>query len=296
MSNLKEIKDRIASVQSTLKITSAMKMVAASKLRKAQNAILQMRPYAKKLEDILTDTIATFDNEYQSSLWMKENENANHILFIVIASNKGLCGNFNSEIIKNVFKTIRSDYQKFLDEGMVDFMTFGKKVTEFLQKRHFNVINAYDSILNDPSYAEAAEITENIIKQYKSGYYSKVILIYNHFKNASSQIVSIENFLPYSTSSDIAGVSKNKDTTILFPDKAYVLKSLILKNLKIQLFKALLESLASEHGARMTAMHKASDNAANIINSLKLKYNKMRQANITNQLIEIISGAEALNK
>ncbi|MDG1797290.1 MAG: ATP synthase F1 subunit gamma [Flavobacteriales bacterium] len=288
MANLKEIRTRITSVESTMQITSAMKMVSAAKLKRAQDAIVQMRPYAKKFNDILVNVSSSLDN---SDHPMMSNNDGKRILLIAFSSNRGLCGGFNNNIIKEVKKTVANH-----PDNNYSILTVGKKVNDAFKKS--DLLNKIDSlpvdaqkIWDDLSYENSLEITSKIISAFKNNHFDKAYLVYNSFKNAAVQTVENEAFLPV-----VAPVSENNTNIdyIFEPDKEEILNDLIPQSLKIQLYKALLDSFASEHGARMTAMHKATDNANEMKNDLKLFYNKARQAAITNEILEIVAGAEAL--
>lgn len=287
MANLKELRSRITSVSSTMQITSAMKMVSAAKLSKAQDAITAMRPYAEKLSELLQNLSATLDSD-QSSKYAEQRE-VNNVLIVAISSNRGLAGAFNSNIVKAVKQLAAEDYSG----KNIDVMTIGKKANDILRKT-FDIYKNNNEIYEDLSYDNVAEIAEDLMKQFVEGKYDKIVLVYNQFKNAATQIVMREQFLP------LASVVETEEEVVLDyifePSKEEIVLELIPKSLKMQIFKALKDSFASEHGARMTAMHKATDNATELRDSLKLSYNKARQASITNEILEIVGGAEALNK
>ena len=292
MPSLKEVRTRIESVNSTKQITSAMKMVSASKLRRAQNAILKMRPYALKLNEILQNlskSIENSDNDIYSQVRPTQK-----ILFVVIASNRGLCGAFNANVIKEANRIIQTVYKKQLDEGNVFVHCFGKKVVDFYNNSKYNVVGKEIELFTDLSFENVAAIAENMMADFVAKKYDKIILVYNQFKNAAVYQLSTEQFLPIVTSGTENKVKALAADYIFEPNKETIVKELIPKSLKIQFYKALLDSHASEHGARMTAMHKATDNAIELLKDLKLKYNKARQASITNEILEIVSGAEAL--
>ena len=291
MANLKEIRVRLASVSSTRQITNAMKMVSAAKLRKAQDAIIQIRPYADKLYEILR-SVSDCLVEDEDNLYAFERE-VERVLIVVISSNRGLCGAFNSTVQKQVKSLVQRDYAKHLGHGNVDFMIIGKKGAEPLKKAKYPIINEYHDLFNNLSYDKVAPVAEKIMTEYVEKKYDKVLLVYNQFKNAAVQVLQTEQFLPVEVPEDT--VDNNLMLDYIFePSKEYVLEELIPRSLKIRFYKALLDSHASEHGARMTAMHKATDNATEIMRELKLHYNKARQATITNEILEIVSGAEAL--
>ena len=295
MPNLKEVRTRIESISSTQQITSAMKMVAASKLRKAQNSIMTLRPYAHKLTEILQNLSTSLDNT-DESIYSTERD-PNNVLLIVISSNKGLCGAFNTNIIKKINALINTKYQSQFKSGNLSLLCFGKKASEYFTKRKYPVIESNIEIFDDLNFENSSVFAEKLMQDFATKKYDKIEIIYNQFKNAAVQRIIIEQFLP------IIPPSKDESQTgeieisadfIFEPNKTKIVKELIPKSLKIQLYKTLLDSFASEHGARMTAMHLATDNAQEILKDLKLKYNKARQSAITNELIEIISGAEAL--
>lgn len=283
MANLKEIRNRISSIQSTMKITSAMKMVSAAKLKKAQDAITAMRPYSSKLTELLEKLSAdgSFGGEYS------EQRNVKKVLLLVITSNRGLCGGFNSSIIKKTISTINQNY----NEVEVDLFTIGKKGNEILSKE-YTIFENRNDIFDDLTFENVSEIAEQLMELFTQKTYDKIELIYNSFKNAATQVAMVEQFLPITP---IEVNEEEEDEYILEPSKEEIVLELVPKSLKIQLYKAIRDSFASEHGARMTAMHKATDNAQDLRDDLKLSYNKARQAAITNEILEIVSGAEALN-
>lgn len=291
MANLKEIRIRISSVESTKQITSAMKMVAASKLRKAQDAIIMMRPYAAKMHEILQNLSAGSDLAAEN-VYVKSRE-PQKILLIPITSNRGLCGAFNANVIKRVNNLITNEYNSQNQAGNVYILSIGKKATEFFSKSRYNLIESHDELWNDLNWQNAQNLVVSILAKYAKGEFDKIELVYNQFKNAGSQILVNEQFLPVVpiTKSETKGANSDY---LMEPSKEEIVNELIPKSLKVQFYKALLDSFASEHGARMTAMHKATDNASEMIKSLKLTYNKARQAAITNEIIEIVGGANAL--
>ena len=284
MANLKEIRNRISSVSSTMQITSAMKMVSAAKLKKAQDAITAMRPYADKLTELLQNFSSNLDAD-NGSVFTKNREIKN-ILIVAITSNRGLCGAFNSNIVKQV-----NELAKNYTKGNVSVMAIGKKANDSLSKE-FKILSNESKIFDDLNFINVAQIAQVLMNKFKDGSVDKIELVYNKFKNAATQIVTTEQFLPIVTSND--QINNNQDY-IFEPSKVEIVKTLIPKSLKTQLFKAIRDSFASEHGARMTAMHKATDNATELRDQLKLTYNKARQAAITNEILEIVGGAEALN-
>lgn len=290
MANLKEIRNRITSVGSTMQITSAMKMVSAAKLKRAQDAVTKLRPYASKLKDIL-ENISAVSDASENKL-AKTNDN-NSILLVAITSNRGLCGGFNNNIIKRVQHLISTDYQT----NDVKVLCLGKKVKDVLKRTPNYYINdelvAVEDIFSDLTFDRTASIATELMALYQSQQFSKIIIVYNRFVNAATQAIETEQFLPVL---NIIPEGKQLSVDYVFePNKQDLIEVLIPKSLKIQLFKALLDSNASEQGARMTAMHKATDNASDLQKSLKLTYNKARQAAITNEILEIVGGAEALN-
>ena len=284
MANLKEIRNRISSVSSTMQITSAMKMVSAAKLKKAQDAITAMRPYADKLTELLQNLSATLDADSGSKF--ADQREVKNVLIVAITSNRGLCGAFNSNIIKQANHLANSYADK-----KVSVVAIGKKANDALSK-DFDVISNQSSVFDDLTFDNVAQIAELLMEKFEEGSVDKIELIYNKFKNAATQIVTTEQFLPIVPSAE--GTNANQDY-IFEPSKAEIVETLIPKSLKTQLFKAVRDSFASEHGARMTAMHKATDNATELRDQLKLTYNKARQAAITNEILEIVGGAEALN-
>lgn len=289
MANLKEIRTRIASVSSTQQITSAMKMVSASKLRKSQNAILKLRPYSAKMTEMIQNLCGSEKDEMPLA---RQSKVLNHVLILVLTSNKGLCSTFNSNVIKATNQRIEFYKEKNVDIK-IDIKTFGKKGSDFFkkQKDSINYLGDNDDIWDNLSFENVAKEGEELIKDFVNKKYDKIEVVYNQFKNASTQILTYETFLPITIEQE--SIETNNDY-IFEPSKAEIVNSIIPQSLKTQLFKCFLDSSASEHGARMTSMHKATDNATNLLKDLKLTYNKARQASITNEIIEICSGAEAL--
>ncbi len=285
MSGLKEIRNRISSVSSTMQITNAMKMVSAAKLKKAQDSITATLPYSNKLSDLVKNISASIDSVDSNPLFVKREVKS--VLVIVITSNKGLCGGFNSNIIKEVYN-ISSQY----GSKKPDLLTIGKKGNDILKKK-FNVISSHNDLYDDFSYSNVRLIANDIMGLYTEEKYDEIVLVYNHFKNAATQIITKEQFLPIAENSD-EDLSIQGDY-IFEPNREKILNELIPKTLSIQLFKSISDSIAGEHGARMTAMHKATDNASELRDQLKLTYNKARQTAITNEILEIVGGAEALN-
>jgi F-type H+-transporting ATPase subunit gamma len=286
MANLKEIRNRIASVSSTMQITSAMKMVSAAKLKKAQDAITAMRPYADKLTELIQNLSSTLEGVSQNPYTqVREKQN---ILILAITSNRGLCGAFNSNVIKKTRQLIETEYA----QQTTALITIGKKGSEVLGKTG-KVVASYDEVFDDLTYERTGLIAQEIMDHFAAGRYDEVVVVYNRFKNAATQIVQVEPYLPIIAKSQEA---ETVQTDYLFePSQPEIVNTLLPKALKMQVYKALRDSFASEHGARMTAMHKATDNATELRDQLKLTYNKARQAAITNEILEIVGGAEALN-
>ncbi len=291
MANLKEIRVRIASVTTTRQITSAMKMVSAAKLKKAQDSIIQLRPYAQKLSEILKNISGSLSSG-DDNVYGKERQ-VKGVLFILITSNRGLCGAFNSNIIKQAIGSVFSNYENILKQDKVKFICIGKKGGDFLRSKKFPVLSSFNELLDKPSFDKVSPVADKIMEFYAMGQFDKVILVYNKFKNAAVQQIMEEQFLPIPKAEK--SISKEPITDYIFePSKEFILKELIPKSLKVEFYKAILDSHASEHGARMTAMHKATDNATEMIKQLTLNYNKARQAAITGEILEIVGGAEAL--
>ena len=286
MANLKEIRNRISSVSSTMQITSAMKMVSAAKLKKAQDAITTMRPYADKQTELLQSLSATLDGDIGSDY--TADREVKKVLLVAISSNRGLAGAFNSNIVKSSLSLINETFKG----KQVDFFTLGKKANDVLNKEQTIIENNIE-IFDDLTYENNAQIAQKLMNLFTDGTYDKIILIYNKFKNAATQIIMNEQFLPIVSNQELDEKVEVSDY-IFEPSKEKIVEELIPKSLKMQLFKALRDSSASEHGARMTAMHKATDNATELRDALTLKYNKARQASITNEILEIVGGAEAL--
>jgi F-type H+-transporting ATPase subunit gamma len=293
MANLKEVRTRITSVISTSQITSAMKMVSASKLRRAQDAIIKMRPYAAKLKEIMQN-LSTSLEDTGESVYTKARP-VQKVLLIVIASNRGLCGAFNSNVFKAAMVLINEKYAAQHKAGNLQIMCFGKRTSEFFTRRNFKIVSSNAAIFESLKFENVAPIAEKIMKEFATGEYDVVEMVYNQFKNAAVQILSSEQFLPVIPAEALkSGIAKSAVDYIFEPSKEEIISELIPKSLKIQLYKALLDSHAAEHGARMTAMHKATENAKEMLKDLRLSYNKARQAAITKEILEIVSGAEAL--
>lgn len=285
MANLKEIRNRIASVKSTMQITSAMKMVSAAKLKKAQDAIVAMRPYSQKLTELIRNLNASVSDDNDFDAYSKQRP-VKKVLTVAISSNRGLCGAFNSNIIKAT-KNVALEADA---EVQVDFFAMGKRGAENLRKTN-RLVGINNQIFDALNFENTTQIAQELMEMFVAGKYDKIVLIYNHFKNAANQDVLVEQFLPILPPSS---ESVKEVDYIYEPGKVEILSALIPKSLKLQLYKALRDSFASEHGARMTSMHKATDNAGELRDQLTINYNKARQAAITNEILEIVSGAEAL--
>jgi F-type H+-transporting ATPase subunit gamma len=285
MANLKEIRNRIASVSSTMQITSAMKMVSAAKLKKAQDAITAMRPYASTLTELIQNLSGSLEGDAQNPYTHVREKQT--VLVVAITSNRGLCGAFNANIIKKTRQLIEA----YTDQN-VSLLTIGKKGSELLEKTG-RVVTSHDALLDELTYNNVGEVAQQIMDQFEERVYDEVVLVYNRFKNAATQIVEVEPFLPIIAETETESTASGD--YIFEPSQAEIVNDLLPKSLKMQFFKALRDSFASEHGARMTAMHKATDNATELRDQLKLTYNKARQAAITNEILEIVGGAEALN-
>jgi F-type H+-transporting ATPase subunit gamma len=298
MPNLKEVRNRITSVGSTMQITSAMKMVSAAKLKRAQDAVTQMRPYANKLSSILQNLSASLDTS--ENKYARDTDGDN-VLLILISSNRGLAGGFNANVIKKAWSMIRNEYH---GSSKVSVLCVGKKADDAFKRTEHRIHGTdlphhLNELFDKLSFENVAPVAEKIMQAFANNQFDRVYLVYNQFKNAAVQLTVAERFLPIDSSAlktDVKGdKSKAKTDYIFEPNQEYIVNELIPKSLKIQFYKALLDSVASEHGARMTAMHKATDNAKEMLRSLKISYNKARQAAITNEILEIVGGAEALN-
>ncbi|MCF8465236.1 MAG: ATP synthase F1 subunit gamma [Flavobacteriales bacterium] len=288
MAGLKEVRERITSISSTKQITSAMKMVSAAKLRRAQDAITRMRPYASKLQEILANLSASLDSSEGGAYSIERP--IEKVLIVAVSSNRGLCGGFNSNVNKKVLSLANGAYAG----KQIDVLSIGKKSGEFLKRRNFNVIERNDSVYDNLTFDVISPIAQKIMDTFVEGKYDRVDVVYNQFKNAATQLCVAEQFLPVAPPEV---TEKTSSTDYIFePAKAEIVADLIPRSLKTQLYAATLDSHASEHGARMTAMHKATDNASDILKALKLSYNKARQAAITNEILEIVGGAAALEE
>ncbi len=290
MANLKEVKGRISSVMSTQQITKAMKMVAAAKLRKAQDRIIQMRPYAQKLSEIMQNVASSGGSNADNPF--SEDRGASNVLLVVVTSDRGLCGAFNSSIFKYTRALIEEKYSGAEQAGGLEILPIGKKAYEFFKKRRYQVVDKYYNLFHDLNFEDVKEAAEYVLTGFQEGQYDQVEIIYNEFKNVATQIVRNEQFLPIAESEE----SESTATAdyIYEPSMETVFTELVPKSLKIQFYKAVLESNASEHGARMTAMDKATENADELLKELRLTYNRTRQAAITKEILEIVGGAEAL--
>jgi F-type H+-transporting ATPase subunit gamma len=297
MPSLKEVRARIISVNSTQQITKAMKMVSAAKLRRAQDNINKIRPYSEKLTDILNNVSASLDVTSVENPYSVVRE-ANKILIVLITSDRGLAGAFNTNAIKASLALIENKYSKQVQEGNADILCIGKKGSEFLTKRGYTVLEDYIGLFSSLSFESVRKAAEYAMENFAAEKYDRVYVVYNEFKNVATQIVRTEQFLPTvseQTDDLQAQTAATYNDYIFEPSKEKIVSELIPKSLKIQFYKFVLESNASEHGARMTAMDKATDNAKELLKELRLIYNRSRQAAITKEILEIVGGAEALN-
>ncbi len=294
MANLKEVRNRIASVQSTQQITKAMKMVSAAKLKRATNAIIALRPYATKLKEILENLSASLEGS--SSPFIQERE-PNKVLIVTVSSNRGLAGAFNMNVIKAANNLIAEKYSEQLKNGNVSIISIGKKTQDFYEKRKYNVIGNNNEVYAALTFENVTKITDAIMAGFIKGDFDKVEVVYNRFRNAAVQFITTEQLLPLPKAEEVAKADTKASNVdyILEPSQEEIVEQLIPKSIKIQLYKAVLDSHASEHGARMTSMDKATENAGELLKALKLSYNQARQAAITTELTEIVSGAAALN-
>jgi F-type H+-transporting ATPase subunit gamma len=290
MAGLKEIRTRISSVKTTRQVTSAMKMISAARLKKAQDAILQIRPYADKLHQILISLGASLEDA-DESVYTEQRE-PEKILIVLVSSNRGLCGGFNMNIAKKAVELVHNKYSLQFQLGEVDFICIGRQAEKQVKLREMNVVESHHKLFDILDFDHVYLLAEKIMKSFVDGKYDKVELVYNQFLNAATPINTTEQFLPVEIET---GEQAQQFYDYIFePSKEYMIQELIPKSLKIQFYKAMLDSHAAEHGARMTAMHQATDNATELLKDLKLQYNKVRQASITNEILEIVSGAEAL--
>ena len=295
MASLKEVRGRIVSVNSTQQITKAMKMVSASKLRRAQDNIIKIRPYAEKLAGILNNISATLDADIENPF--SAVREAKKVLIIVVTSDRGLAGAFNSNVIKSAVSLMQTSYASQAAAGNVTFLCIGKKGMDFFNKKSYPLLNHFATVFQNLNFDSSRQAAEFAMEAFTKGTYDKVDIVYNEFKNVATQVVKNFHFLPVEEKKEIVLVKKpTAEVDYIFePSKEFIIRELIPKSLKIQFYKALLESNASEHGARMTAMDKATENAKDLIKELKLTYNRTRQAAITKEILEIVGGAEALN-
>lgn len=295
MANLKEVRNRIGSIVSTQQITKAMKMVSAARFRRATEAIVQMRPYANKLREILANLSASMEDS--SSVFAQERDVKN-VLLLVITSNRGLAGSFNMNVVKTANNLIAGEYAHLKKSGNLHITAVGKKGQDYFRKHKYNVTGDHNELFNNLNFAGASAIAEEVMEGYTEGKYDKVVMIYNQFRNAAVQILTTEQLLPIakpkSEQQPETAALTHKVDYILEPSQQSIVEELIPKSVKMQFYKALLDSHASEHGARMTAMDKATDNAGDLLRSLRLQYNRARQAAITSEILEIVSGANAL--
>ena len=292
MANLKEIRTRITSVKTTRQVTSAMKMVSAAKLKKAQDAILQIRPYAEKLSQLLSFLSSALENNSDSVYTVQRNPE--NVLIVLVSSNRGLCGGFNSYISKKAISLAKTKYSKQLKTGSVDFLVVGKQGGKILKSYDFHPVGDKNYLFDDLNFENVSVVVQSVMGDFVSGKYDRVEVVYNKFINAAVQEQVSEQFLPVLP----AEIDLKKRTNVDYiyePSLEKIVEELIPRSLKIQFYKALLDSHAAEHGARMTAMHKATDNASDLIEELTLTFNKARQAAITNAILEVTNGAEALN-
>jgi F-type H+-transporting ATPase subunit gamma len=292
MPNLKAIRIRISSVKSTRQITSAMKMVAAAKLRKAQDRIVRLRPYADKLHEILVGLTNSLVDSEEENVYGRKSE-PEKVLIVVITSNRGLCGGFNGNVIRETRRVIAEKYNEQLGKGNLSFVAIGKKGFDFLKRQKLNILEEDNQIFNALTFENVSVVAMRIMEAFVAGKFDRVEIIYNQFRNAAVQNLTDELFLPVETVVEEKAAAPAIDY-IYEPTQEEIVKELIPKSLKLQFYKAVLDSWVAEHGARMTAMHKATDNATQLIKELTLQYNKARQASITNQILEVVSGAEAL--
>ncbi|SKC76472.1 ATP synthase F1 subunit gamma [Ohtaekwangia koreensis] len=293
MPSLKEVKNRITSVMSTQQITKAMKMVAAAKLRRSQDRITQIRPFAQKLSSLLKNLSAAQSN-MDGDNWYSVVREEKKILIIAVSSDRGLCGSFNTNVMKGVLRLIEEKYTAQYAKGNVTILPVGRKATEFFSKRKFPIITDYTTLYAKLTFENASNAVEHVIASFKEGKFDKVELVYNEFKNVATQILRTEQVLPILAPETTADSNANQVDYIYQPDQEEIITGLIPKSLKVQFFKALLDSNAAENGARMTAMDKATDNAGELLKQLRLTYNRTRQAAITKEILEIVGGAEAL--
>jgi len=293
MASLKEVRNRIVSVNSTQQITKAMKMVSAAKLRRATDAIVQMRPYAKKLAEMIGNVSSRTEAGKENPL--TQARDIQQVLIIAVTSDRGLCGAFNANIGKAVIQLIQDKYASQHQAGKVDILTLGKKGAEYLGRRNYKLQTQHTEIFSKLEFAAVKSIGEEVLQAFSDQKYDVVELVFNEFKNVATQIIRTEQLLPLVESAEEQGKSASHVDYLFEPSEEVIINELIPKAVKLSIFRALLESNASEHGARMTAMDKATENAGELIKALKLEYNRSRQAAITKEILEIVGGAEALN-
>ncbi len=294
MANLKAIRVRLSSVKSTRQITSAMKMVAAAKLRKAQDAIVQLRPYADKLNEIQAGLSAALRDTETENIYAERKKGSGKVLLVVVTSNKGLCGAFNANVLRETRRIMSEKYGDLVKRGDLAVITVGKKAHDSLRKLKCNIIADHSDLYTGLTFDRVAALADRLMQHYVTKEYDTIEIVYNQFRNAAIQNLTDEVYLPV-TMNVSGGAAAAPADYIYEPDQVSIVSELIPKTLRIKLYRALLDSFAAEHGARMTAMHQATDNATDLIRDLTLQYNKARQASITNQLLEVVSGAEALN-
>jgi len=289
MASLKEVKNRITSIISTQQITKAMKMVAAAKLRKSQERIIQMRPFSEKLSEVLRN-VSGAGEEGQS--WYNAEREEKNVLIVVVSADRGLCGSFNSTVFKAAIKLIKDKYAQQHEQGRLTILTIGKKGQEYFKKRGYKVEETYSTLFQDLTFENVSEAAEFMMSSFKNGAFDKIDIVYNEFKNVATQILRVEDYLPIkAATTDTKAVEVDY---IYQPDREEIVTGLIPKSLRVQLFKAVLDSNAAFNGAQMTAMDKATENAGELLKELKLAYNRTRQAAITKEILEIVGGAEAL--
>lgn len=291
MAGLKEIRTRIASIKTTRQVTSAMKMVSAAKLKKAQDAILQIRPYADKLHQILISISSSLQNEEDHSVYTQARE-PEKILIVVISSNRGLCGSFNLNIAKKAVELVHNKYSLQYQMGEVEFLCIGKMAERQVKLRGMKVVESHHKLYDHLDINHVYQLAKELMQKFSTRQYDRIELVYNRFLNAAVQLNTTEQFLPVKMEQE--NLNMQYFDYIFEPSKEYIIQELIPRSLKVQFYKAMLDSHAAEHGARMTAMHQATDNATEILKDLTLQYNKVRQASITSEILEIVSGAEAL--
>ncbi|TRX71228.1 ATP synthase F1 subunit gamma [Carboxylicivirga sp. M1479] len=294
MPNLKDIRIRINSVKTTRQVTSAMKMVSAAKFKKAQDDISYIRPYVDRLAGMIYKLSGSLEEGFELE-WSEVRE-PNKVLIVPVSSNRGLCGGFNANVIKEVEKLCKKDFKMQNMKGNVDIIAIGKQVQKILKSRGYNVVKDYNDLYSDTSFEEVINVAQEMMEGFVSKKYDKVVLVYNEYKNAAVQFIRAEQFLPMALPTEEENTATNATDYIIEPDVPTFIKRVIPDALKTMFYRVILESLASEHGARMTSMHKATDNATDMLSELQLQYNKARQGAITTEILEIVGGAEALQK